>query len=75
MTWKSKSPAQLQKEVEGFNRRFPIGSEVMLKKDGIPEPVRTRTASEAFILANHSCVIFLEGVSGSYLASHVSEAP
>ncbi len=74
MTKKRATPAQLKKAVEKFNRRFPVGSEVMLKKDFEPELVRTRTRSEAFILSGHSPVVFLEGVSGCYLITHVSEA-
>ena len=56
-----------------FNLRFPVGSEVMLKKDGVPDPVLTRTESEAFVTCNHSTVVFLEGISGCYLITHVSE--
>jgi hypothetical protein len=74
MTRNRKSPAQLLNAVDGFNSRFPVGSKVMLKKDGVPEPVRTTTRSEAFVMCSHSAVVFLEGVSGCYLISHVSEA-
>ena len=68
------APRRSPKEaVDEFNLRFPVGSEVMLKKDGVPEPVRTKTRSEAFVMCGHSAVVFLEGVSGCYLISHVSE--
>ena len=68
------TPAKLRKSVDAFNRRFPVGSEVMLKKDGVPEPIRTRTRSDAYLMCGHSAVVFLEGVSGCYLMTHVSEA-
>src|SRR3954447_13362305 len=63
-----------EQAVEEFNQRFPVGSEVMLKKDFELEPIRTKTRSEAFVLSGHSAVVFLEGVSGCYLITHVSEA-
>lgn len=62
-----------EEAVSEFNRRFPVGSEVMLKKDFEDVPVRTRTRSEAFVMCGHSAVVFLEGVSGCYLTTHVSE--
>jgi hypothetical protein len=68
------SPEKLQEAVDAFNRRFPVGSEVLLKKDFAPAPVHTRTRSAAFVLSGHSPVVFLEGISGSYHISCVSEA-
>jgi hypothetical protein len=68
------TPAKLARSVDAFNPRFPVGSEVMLKQDGVPQPVRTRIRSEAFVMCGHSAVVFLEGVSGCYLISHVGEA-
>lgn len=62
-----------EKAAEAFNRRFPVGSDVMLKKDFEDISVRTKTHSEAFVMCGHSAVVFLEGVSGCYLITHVSE--
>ncbi|MBP3955461.1 hypothetical protein J8F10_09220 [Gemmata sp. G18] len=70
---KAASRRSPDKAVEAFNRQFPVGSEVMLKKDFEPIPVRTKTRSEAFVLSGHSAVVFLEGISGCYLLTHVSE--
>jgi len=66
--------ARMQAECDEWNGRNPIGTSVMLKKDGIDEPVEARTKSEAQILSGHSVVIWLEGVSGCYLLSHVRPA-
>ena len=73
MTDDRTTPADLRDAVEDFNRRFPVGAEVTLRKDFAPDPVRTRTRSEAFVLSGHSPVVFLEGVVGCYLVSRVSE--
>lgn len=61
-----------QQQVDAFNAQFQVGSEVMLKKDFVETPIRTKTTSEAFILSGHTAVVFLEGVSGCYMVSHVS---
>jgi hypothetical protein len=55
---------RLQRIVDDFNRRFPIGSEVLLRKDS--EEVRTRVRFEGYVLQGHSAVAFFEGVSGCY---------
>lgn len=55
---------QLNKIVVDFNRKFPVGSEVFLRKDS--GEVRTRVQRPAIILSGHSAVAFFEGVSGCY---------
>lgn len=63
---------ELQAECDRFNESYPVGTEVLLKKDFVDEPVRTRTWSEASVLSGHSAVVWLEGVSGCYLLDRVT---
>lgn len=64
-------PTNLEKLCNDFNKKYPIGTEILLKKDFVGEPVRTKVASEAFVLSGHSAVAFFEGTSGCYLISCV----
>lgn len=58
------SKAKLERIVELFNTRFPVGAEVLLRKDsGV---IETRVREPAFLLSGHSAVAFFEGVSGAY---------
>ncbi|MDP1611680.1 MAG: hypothetical protein Q8M11_11530, partial [Sulfuritalea sp.] len=45
------------------------------KLDGVDEPFRTKTRSDAQVLSGHSAVIWLENVSGCYLLDRVTPAP
>lgn len=65
---------KMQHECDAFNAKNPIGSDVFVKLDGVDEPFRTRTRSEAQILSGHSAVIWLENVSGCYLLDRVYSA-
>ena len=56
--------ARLQKIVDGFNERFPVGTRVILRRD-IGE-VETVVEMPARILSYHSAVAWFEGVSGCY---------
>lgn len=69
---KRKTLKQLQAECDRFNAKFPVGSEVFVKLDGVEEPFRTVTKSNAQVLGAHSAVIWLENVSGAYLLDRVS---
>lgn len=62
------TPKGLQVAVDGFNRRYPIGTEGLLKKDD-GSLLETKTRSKAEVLSGHSAVIWVEGVSGCYLLS------
>ncbi|HQS59949.1 MAG: hypothetical protein B7Y56_03335 [Gallionellales bacterium 35-53-114] len=66
---------KLQKQCDAFNRKFPMGTVVMLKKDGIDNPIKTKVRHAAYVLSGHSAVAFFEGVSGCYLIDCVSEVP
>jgi hypothetical protein len=63
---------KMQDECDRFNTQNKIGADVFVKLDGVDEPFRTRTRSEARILSGHSVVIWLENVSGCYLLDRVS---
>lgn len=55
---------QLERMVEKFNREFPVGSKVFLRKDA--EEVETTVERPAMIMGFHSAVAWFEGVSGCY---------
>jgi len=65
------SLAVLQKQCDDFNARFPIGQKVTVRKDN-GEGVVTTTRSRAEVLSGHSAVIWLDGISGSYLLNRVT---
>lgn len=65
---------RMQKECDRWNAANPIGASVMVKLDGHDEPIATTTRSGAQVLSGHSAVIWLEGVSGCYLLTHVRAA-
>lgn len=62
---------KLEKECNIFNKKYPVGTAVYLKKDFVDEPIKTIVEREAFILSGHSAVAFFHGISGCYLISHV----
>ena len=68
---KKQTIKKIQAECDAFNAKNPIGSDVFVKLDGVDEPFRTRTRSDAQILSGHSAVIWLENVSGCYLLDRV----
>jgi hypothetical protein len=61
----------LQKQVDDFNARYPVGQRVSVRKDG-GDGVVTTTSSKAEVLSGHSAVIWLDGISGCYLLSRVT---
>lgn len=61
----------LQRQCDDFNRRYPVGQRVALKRDG-GDVVLTTTRTTAGILSGHSAVIWLEGISGCYLLDRVT---
>ena len=62
--YKQPSLAQLEKIVFHFNEAYPVGSEVMLRKD--TETIATKVTAPAQVLSGHSAVGWFEGVSGCY---------
>lgn len=56
----------LQKQCDAFNKKYPVGTKLKLKKDFIDEPVDTEVTSEAFVLSGHTPVAFFKGISGCY---------
>lgn len=71
---KRPSVKKMQAECDKFNALVNVGDEVFVKLDGVDEPFKTRTKSEAQILSGHSAVIWLHGVSGCYLLDRVRKA-
>jgi hypothetical protein len=71
---KELTPKQVQKMVDDFNRRVRIGDEVfyypiLSKNHEPPTPKRLQTKSEAWILGDHTAVVYLEGV-GNVAVTH-----
>ena len=52
-------------ECENWNLKYPVGVEVVLRKD--TETIQTKTRSEAYVSDSSHAVCFFEGVSGGYL--------
>lgn len=63
--------AVLQKQVDDFNARYPVGQQVSVRKDG-GDDVVTTTRARAEVLSGHSAVIWLDGISGCYLLDRVT---
>lgn len=55
---------QLQKIVNDFNAKYPVGTKVILRKDS--GEVETEVAAVARILSGHSAVAWFAGVTGCY---------
>lgn len=51
----------------------PEGTDVIVRKD-LGDEVRTKTASEPFMLGGHTACIMLEGISGAYALERVRKA-
>jgi hypothetical protein len=66
MNTNEKALAALQRQVEAFNERCPVGGLVYVKLDHQDELFQTTTKSPAEILSGHSPVVWLEGVRGCY---------
>lgn len=56
--------AKLQKIVDDFNTKYPVGTPVMLRKDS--GEIQTTVRAPAEILSGHSAVGWFENVSGAY---------
>ena len=63
-----------QQEVTTWNKLHPIGSPVIVCLD-TGETRDTVTRSKAQLLAGHTAVIWLKGISGYYRLSQVIPAP
>jgi len=57
--------AMLQEYCDDWNRKYPIGTEVLYQPVmGQPECTFHKTRSAAYVLSGHTAAIFLDGVSG-----------
>lgn len=68
-----KSLKQLEAQVNDWNAKYPVGTEVDLE-DGFGKRPRTRTRTPAQVLSGHSAVVWLEGVSGCWHLDFVKPA-
>ena len=54
--------------VDNFNKRFPVGSEVLLRKVSLPgyeyKPYKVR--HKAYLMSNGSPVAFFQGIAGCF---------
>jgi hypothetical protein len=74
MSRKELKAAHLQKLVDEFNQKYPVGMTVILTKD-FGEEIKTKVRHPAYVLQGHSAVAFFEGVSGCYhIEGRVREA-
>ncbi len=57
---------QLEKQVNDWNAKHPVGTPVTRYKliNPLREGVVTKTRSEAWIMGGHSAMVMVEGVSG-----------
>lgn len=72
MTYEKPNIKKLQTECDAFNAKCPVGGKVSVRMDFQDEPRITTTISEAQILSGHSAVVWMDGISGCYLLSHVT---
>lgn len=70
---KPPSPKQLEAACARWNAAHPVGTKVIVRRDGGQEE-ETATRSEALVLSGHSAVIWLDGISGCYLLDRVRPA-
>jgi hypothetical protein len=70
-TYRKPNLKALQAECDRFNAKCPVGGAVICNIDG-GEPRETVTTSEAQVMCGHSAVVWMKGISGCYLLSHVT---
>ena len=58
------------KQVEGWNKNYPVGTEVIVRRDNGTDFL-TSTRSPAELLQGQTPVIWVKGISGCYALSHV----
>lgn len=67
------SPKKLQAEVDRFNKRFPVGSQVLAwtghMGDGPGKPGTVK--APAYVLGGHTAVASIDGVRGCVAVSHI----
>jgi hypothetical protein len=64
-------PAELREQCEAFNKKYPVGQKVSVRKDA-GDGIITMTRSKAEVLSGHSAVIWLKGITGCYLLDRVT---
>lgn len=66
-----KTRAHWDKFCADWNAKYPVGTEVVLKRDSDQE-MRTKTRSAAYTSDSGYPVVFLEGVTGYYIMDRVT---
>lgn len=61
---KQATPAELKRAVDAFNKKFPVGTEVLYRSSPGGPVLRTKTRSEAEVLSGHTAVVWVDYVSG-----------
>lgn len=62
---KRPTAAQLQRQVDNWNTKHPVGTAVSFEEIvGRGETLRTSTRDEASVFGGHTAVVLLEGKSG-----------
>ena len=59
-----------EKLVREWNEKYPVGTQVIVKKD-VQTEVRTVTTHEATMLGGHTAVAWLKDISGCYSLERV----
>lgn len=71
MMQKQPTTEELYKTVNAWNKQFPIGTPVNVRRDD-GRITETTTRSPASVLSGHTAVIWLDGISGCYDLSRVT---
>lgn len=64
-------PKYAQRQVDNWNKHYPVGQAVTVRRDN-GATITTKTRAPAGLLSGHSAVVWLEGISGCYLLSRVA---
>lgn len=60
-----------KERVDDFNRRFPVGTRVRYWRRRPQLPLDTVTRTAAYVLGDHTAVVFIDGVSGCIALDHL----
>ena len=64
------TPKNQQTAVNFWNRKYPIGTPVMVNMAG-QDPIETHTRSAAWLAGEHTAVIGVDGIAGAIELSRV----
>jgi hypothetical protein len=75
MTYKKPDLKALQAECDAFNAMCPVGGRVAVNTDKSDKPRITTTRTEAKIMAGHTAVVWMDGISGCWSLGHIEPVP